>query len=420
MPPMPRVTDHRPWLVAAALVAVLGCQKPHSRRADDAVAKPAPSTGATTPPTTTTAAAATTGGPPPSEALGPPPAALAGSLRLAVVASGLARPVALVTAPGDLRRRLFVVEQPGRVRVLVDGALVPRPVLDLTGKVSTGNEQGLLGLAFHPGFATNHKLYVDFTDRAGDTHVVEYQLADGSDAVDPATAREVFTIEQPYSNHNGGNLVFGPDGRLWIGLGDGGAAGDPAGAGQDDGNLLAKMLRLDVDTAGARPEIVGKGLRNPWRYSFDAATGDLYIGDVGQNLWESVYVVPADHLTGHNFGWSVAEGRHCYDAATCDRRAFTAPVADYGHDVGCSITGGAVYRGKAIPALAGVYFYADFCTAIIRSFRWAKDGIRDHWEWKPALDPDGTLSQISSFGVDRDGELYLLSLTGDVYRLQPR
>ena len=418
--------------LGVALALNPGCRRPPARPADDAISMAPSPTPATpngtathTPSPPTTAAPTTTpptqpGSPPPSETLGAPPLALAASLRLATVASGLERPVALIAAPGDPRRRLFIVEQPGRIRVLERGALAPKPALDLVGTLARGNEQGLLGLAFHPGFATNRKLYVDYTDVGGDTHVVEYQLAADADAIDPATAREVFTTRQPYSNHNGGDLVFGPDGRLWIGLGDGGAAGDPHGAGQDDRNLLAKMLRLDVDTPGARPVIVAKGLRNPWRYAFDRATGDLYIGDVGQNLWESVFVVPADHVTGHNFGWSVAEGRHCYDAERCDRGAFTPPVADYAHDVGCSITGGEVYRGKAIPALDGVYFYADFCTAIIRSFRWAKDGIRDHWEWKPALDPDGTLAQLSSFGVDHDGELYLLSLGGDVYRLEPR
>jgi len=271
-------------------------------------------------------------------------------------------------------------------------------------------------------FRSNGKLYVNYTDLRGDTHVVEYRVAAAApDQVDPSTARELFRVAQPYANHNGGNLVFGPDGKLWVGLGDGGAAGDPHGAGQDDRALLAKMIRLDVDSA-ARPaaEVVAKGLRNPWRYSFDAATGDLYIGDVGQNAWEQLYVVPHDHLTGHNFGWSVAEGRHCYDAARCDRTGFTPPVTDYAHDVGCSVTGGVVYRGKALPALDGVYFYADYCTALIRSFRWRPDGIRQHWEWKPVLDPDSRLAQVSSFGLDHDGEIYVLLLGGDVFRLSPR
>ncbi|HVV87785.1 MAG TPA: PQQ-dependent sugar dehydrogenase, partial [Kofleriaceae bacterium] len=406
-------------VIVAALGTLVGpgCRRPpHARRADDAlVAAPAPPSldgGPGDPP-----GAAALG--PPLETLTRPPLVLAASVRLAVFARGLDRPVALVAAPGDPHGRLYVVEQRHGIRALDDGK-AGGYVLDLTGTLSTGNEQGVLGLAFHPRFADNHRLYVDYTDKGGDTHVVEYVLEPRTGTVDAASAREVFSIDQPYSNHNGGNLVFGPDGRLWIGLGDGGSANDPHGNGQNDRVLLAKLLRLDVDTPGARPEIVAKGLRNPWRYSFDAATGDLYLGDVGQDLWESIYVVPADHLLGHDFGWNVVEGRHCFHAERCDRSGFTPPVADYGHDAGCSVTGGFVYRGKALPALTGRYFYADFCTAFVRSFRWAPDGIRDHWDWKAALDPDGTLNQLSSFGVDADGELYLLSLDGTVFRFEPR
>jgi glucose/arabinose dehydrogenase len=358
--------------------------------------------------------------PPPSEALSAPPADVA-NVKLVPVATGLERPVALVAAPGDARKRLFIVEQVGAIRVLENGAIREGRFLDIRKNVSRDNEQGLLGLAFHPRFAENRKLYINYTDKDGDTHVVEYQVGGTSpDQVDMATAREVLRVEQPYSNHNGGNLVFGPDGKLWVGLGDGGAAGDPLEAGQDDKKQLAKMLRIDVDAATPAVEIANKGLRNPWRYSFDSATGDLYIGDVGQNAWEQIYVVPHDKLTGHNFGWSIAEGRHCYDAARCDLSKFTPPVTDYDHTTGCSVTGGVVYRGKALPALAGVYFYADYCTAIIRSFRWAPDGIRQHWEWKPVLDPDSRLGQIASFGVDHDGEIYMLLLGGDILRLSSR
>ena len=356
--------------------------------------------------------------PPPSEALTAPPTALAAAIALELVGTGFARPVALVAAPGD--PRTFVVEQPGYVRTLEGGKPSATAFLDLSAEVSSGNEQGLLGLAFHPRFAENRRLFVDYTDRDGDTHVVEFRAtADGTRA-DLASARPLLRIAQPYSNHNGGNLVFGPDGALWIGTGDGGAAGDPQRNGQNPDALLGKMLRLDPDAATPTPTIVAIGLRNPWRYAFDAATGDLYIGDVGQNEWESVYVVPAAKLTGHNFGWNVAEGRHCYEAERCDRSRFTAPVTDYPHEVGCSITGGSVYRGAALPDLAGLYFYADYCTGLIRSFRWSPDGIRDHWDWKSTLDPQGTLSQISSFGTDAAGELYLLSLSGDIWRFGPR
>ena len=358
--------------------------------------------------------------PPPSEALSPPPPEVA-NVRLAPVASGLQRPVAIVAAPGDPRRRLFIVEQVGTIRVLEGGVVAKAPILDLRREVSRENEQGLLGLAFHPRFADNGKLYINYTDRGGDTRVVEYRMAtDVPDLVDLASARELLRVDQPYSNHNGGHVLFGPDGKLWVGLGDGGAAGDPKKAGQDDRQLLAKMLRLDVDAATPKVEIVAKGLRNPWRYAFDPATGDLYIGDVGQNAWESIFVVPAARLTGHNFGWNVAEGRHCYRSARCDRSAFTAPVADYAHDVGCSVTGGVVYRGQALPGLDGVYFYADYCTAIVRSFRWRPDGIRQHWDWKPILDPASRLGQVSSFGVDHEGEIYVVLLGGDILRMEPK
>ncbi len=395
--------------VAFALVAV-ACRRDPS--------PPAPSTGQ---------GSAAPVAPRPPDALPPAPAfaadpiaapaELAATVQLVPFASGFERPVALVPVPGDARQRLFVVEQTGRIRVIEGGRRTEAVVLDLSRQVSDGNEQGLLGLAFHPRFAETQKLYVDYTDADGDTHVVEYRL--GADAVVAGSARELLRIEQPYSNHNGGHLAFGPDGKLWIGTGDGGAAGDPRGNGQDRSTLLGKMLRLDVDVEKSSAEIVGIGLRNPWRYAFDR-TGDLYIADVGQNEWESIFVVAADDLVGHNFGWNVAEGRHCYDAARCDRSAFTAPVADYPHDQGCSITGGVVYRGQALPALDGVYFYADYCTALVRSFRWSKGGVRDHWDWKSALDREGTLAQVSSFGVDHAGEVYVLSLGGDIWRLAPR
>lgn len=358
--------------------------------------------------------------PPPSEALGAPPADVA-NLQLVRVAGDFERPVALVAAPGDPRKRLFVVEQVGQIRILENGAVKDGRVLDIRKLVSRDNEQGLLGLAFHPRFAENKKLYIHYTDRGGDTNVVEYQVsATDPDRIDLASERQILRVEQPYSNHNGGHVLFGPDDKLWVGLGDGGAAGDPLKAGQDDKQLLSKMLRIDVDAPRPKVEIVAKGLRNPWRYAFDPATGDLYIGDVGQNKWESIFVVPGDKLTGHNFGWSVAEGRHCYERGRCDMSKFTPPVADYDHTVGCSVTGGVVYRGKALPALDGVYFYADYCTAIIRSFRWRPDGIRQHWEWKPILDPQSRLGQVSSFGVDHDGEIYLLLLGGDILRLSSR
>ncbi|MCE9578307.1 MAG: PQQ-dependent sugar dehydrogenase [Deltaproteobacteria bacterium] len=357
-------------------------------------------------------------GPPPAPV--PVPAEIAAKVALRPFVRGLYRPVALVAAPGD--RRLFVIEQRGAIRIVKDGAVQKQPFFAIDD-LSDGNEQGLLGLAFHPQFATNHTLYVDYTDAEGTTHVVEYKVkADDPDRVDPRSARERLRIAQPYSNHNGGDLVFGPDGKLWIGTGDGGSANDPHGNGQNPKVLLAKMLRLDVDTPDAAAEIVGLGLRNPWRYSFDSKTGDLYIGDVGQNTWENVYAVAHDDLVGHNFGWNVREGRHCFAKDPCDVPGLTAPVVEYQHGaLGCSVTGGFVYRGKALPALDGVYFYGDFCTGIVWSFRWTPDGgAVDHWDWRAALDPDGALTNLASFGVDNDGELYALSLDGAIFRFEAK
>ncbi|HEY4240604.1 MAG TPA: PQQ-dependent sugar dehydrogenase [Kofleriaceae bacterium] len=355
------------------------------------------------------------------------PKDVVGKVALKQVIDGLERPVLLVTATNDPRKRMFVIEQRGRIRVIEGGKLLAKPFFTISG-LSDGNEEGLLGLAFHPKFAENGRLYVDYTSADMKTHIVEYRVASPSaDSVDPTTARELVVIDHPYSNHNGGNLLFGPDGKLYAGMGDGGSAGDPHKNGQNPHALLGKILRFDVEAAKPMPEVVHIGSRNPWRFWFDAPTGDLYIGDVGQNLWENVYVVASDGVS-HNFGWNVVEGNHCFEAETCDRSQFTAPVADYPHEQGCSVTGGVTYRGKALPALAGRYFYADYCTGLLRSFVWTHDPssptapgwVREHWDWKSALDPDGKLQQISSFGVDADGEVYIVELTGQIYELVPR
>ena len=374
--------------------------------------------------------AARVAGPPPgTDRVVPVPAELAAKIELREVVRGLARPVLLTFAPGDARKRLFILEQhAGRIRILENGKLLPKPFFEIDG-LSDGNEQGLLGLAFHPKFAENGRLYVNYTAEDKDTHIVEYKVsAANPDAVDLATRREIIEIDQPYSNHNGGGIQFGPDGKLYAGMGDGGSAGDPKRAGQNPTMLLAKMLRFDVDAAAPVPEILHMGLRNPWRFWFDVKTGALYIGDVGQNLWEYVFVVSGTDGVQHNFGWNIVEGSHCYGARTCDRTGFTPPVAEYPHEEGCSITGGATYRGKALPALDGRYFYADYCTGLLRSFVWTHDPssptapgwIREHWDWKPAIDRKGILSQVSSFGVDHDGELYIVELTGTIYQLVPR
>jgi glucose/arabinose dehydrogenase len=355
------------------------------------------------------------------------PSEIAAGVRLARIAAGLSKPVLLTFAPGDRSGRLFLVEKTGTIRVMRGGrvdAAAP-PFLDFRKRVSTGSEQGLLGLAFHPRFAENRKLYVNFTDTKGDTRVVELTAArDDPDRADPASERELLFVDQPYSNHNGGHLVFGPDGLLYVGLGDGGAANDPNGNGQNPTALLGKMLTLDVDATGAaaKPRIAALGLRNPWRYAFDRKTGALWIADVGQNRFEEVDVMtPAMRraATPPNFGWNVMEGLHCFAKPGCDPKPFVAPVLEYDHGEGCSITGGFVYRGRALPKLDGLYFYADYCTALVRSVRPEGDGVTDIWDWRAALDPDERLANLSSFGEDADGELYLLSLDGDVYEFVP-
>ncbi len=237
-----------------------------------------------------------------------------------------------------------------------------------------------------------------------------------SDRIDADSGRDLLLVKQPYENHNGGNLAFGPDGKLYIGLGDGGAGYDPHKNGQNPRVMLAKMLRMDVDANPPKAEIFDIGMRNPWRYTFDAKSGDLWIADVGQDRWEEIDVQPAGSAP-LNFGWSVMEGRHCLHGSSCDSSAMTPPIIEYSHKVGCSITGGYVYRGRALPELDGAYFYSDYCTAILRSVRYRNKQVIDHWDWKAALDPEFKLAQISAFGEDYDGELYLLSLDGPIYKL---
>jgi glucose/arabinose dehydrogenase len=367
-------------------------------------------------------------GPNPSD----PPAGMV-PVGLQDVASGLSVPLYL-TAPAGDPTRLFIVEKGGAIRVVKDGALLPTPFLDLTGRVSTGGEQGLFGLAFDPAYADNGRFVVHYTDVGGNTVVSLFRVsADDADRADPASETIVLTAEQPFSNHNGGQILFGPDGMLYIGLGDGGSSGDPGGRGQALTDLLGSILRVDVRTgtgytippdnpflgrADAKPEIWSFGLRNPWRFTFDPATGDLYIADVGQNAWEEVDVVPAAAGAGRgaNFGWNVTEGRHCFAQANCDLTQFTLPVLEYGHGEGCSITGGYVYRGAAIPALQGHYFYADYCQGWVRSFRLQDGQAVEPQQW-PTLAPGGA---ITSFGQDAAGELYVLSAEGRVSRIVPQ
>jgi glucose/arabinose dehydrogenase len=349
------------------------------------------------------------------------------------VASGLNFPVYLTAPPGD-SARLFILEKGGAVRIVKGDTLEPTPFLDLTGKVSTGSEQGLLGLAFDPAYATNGRFIVHYTDTNGNTTISMFQVAtDSPDRADPASERILLAVEQPFANHNGGQILFGPDGMLYVGLGDGGSEGDPGGRGQGLTDLLGDILRLDVRSGtgyaipadnpfvgrtDARPELWSVGLRNPWRFSFDAVTGDLYIADVGQDAWEEVDVVTTAQGAGRgaNFGWNITEGRHCTTDPSCDLSRFTLPLTEYSHQDGCSVTGGFVYRGAAIPALQGHYFYSDYCSGWVRSFRLQDGVVADEQQW-PTLAPGGN---VPSFGQDAAGELYIMNVEGRVFRIVPR
>ena len=348
-------------------------------------------------------------------------------VHLVEVASGLGGLAHLAAPAGDAR--LFVVNRAGRIHIIENGALLPTLFLDIQSKVLTGPERGLLSVAFHPSYAQNGFFYVNYTDLNGDTRVERYRVSTDRNRADPASASPVLSVAQPYPNHNGGMIAFGPDGMLYIGMGDGGSGGDPHGHGQDAATLLGDLLRVDVDAAqpyavpannpfvgqaGKRPEIWATGLRNPWRFSFDHATGLLYVADVGQNLWEEVNVVPAAQ-GGVNYGWNIMEAAHCYEPATgCNQAGLLLPVVEYSHAEGCSVTGGHVYRGTAIPSIRGHYFYADYCEGWIRSFRYQGGQAVDRREW--ALRDVGN---VTSFGEDGGRELYLTTMDGHIYRFEP-
>ena len=361
---------------------------------------------------------------------GPPPVATGARLR--EVANGLESPLFLTSPPGDQNRQ-FVVEKTGKIRIIRNDALVPTPFLDLSAKVSNGSEQGLLGLAFHPQYAGNGLFVVNYTNTSGDTRVSLFRVSTDPDRADPSSEQVILAVDQPFSNHNGGMVVFGPDGHLYIGLGDGGSGGDPQNNGQSRSTLLGKILRLAVSgtgqvsvppdnpfvgQSGIRPEIWSYGLRNPWRFSFDRSTGDLYIADVGQNAREEINVATdvAQFGRGRNYGWRIMEGTVCFSGSNCDRDGLTLPVLDYGHGEGCSVTGGYVYRGTALGAFAGHYFYGDYCEGWVRSFRLSGPGLTEPLDW-PSLRPGG---QILSFGEDARGELYILAGSGRVFRIEPQ
>ena len=340
------------------------------------------------------------------------------------IASGLDSPVS-ITHAGDAR--LFITLQRGQVVIWDRTTILPEPFLDIRDLVSNGGERGLLSIAFHPRYAENGLFFVNYTNAGGHTVIARYQVSADPNRADHASARQLLTIEQPFSNHNGGQMQFGPDGYLYIGMGDGGSGGDPGNRAQSLNTLLGKMLRIDVDAetyvipasnpfandTSARPEIWATGLRNPWRFSFDRASGDLWIADVGQGDWEEVNFQPATSIGGENYGWRRMEGTHCFNPSNgCNTGDLVLPVIEYNHSGGaCSVTGGYVYRGASSPRLQGMYIYGDYCNGRI----W---GATRNGTAAPTIrELLDTQFFISTFGEDRNGELYVANHGGAVYRL---
>lgn len=345
-----------------------------------------------------------------------------GSAQWTFVAGGLAQPLDIQHAGDD---RLFVVEQPGVIRILQGDTLLPEPFLDIRQRVeNSGNEQGLLGLAFDPQYAENGLFYINYTGAGGDTRIASFRVSSDPNLADPGSEQVLLSYGQPFRNHNGGGLAFGPDGYLYVGSGDGGSAGDPQGNGQRLDTLLGKVLRLAVSAgeyaippdnpfvnqAGARPEIWAYGLRNPWRLAFDGLTGGLYIADVGQNAWEEVNHQPANLAGGVNYGWNLLEGSQAYAGGGQDT---TLPVAEYSHQNGCSVTGGVVMRDPGLPDWNGVYLYGDYCSGLIWGLLPATDG---GWHNGLLFDTDFLLTGL---GVGADGRVYLAHRDGEIYRLSP-
>lgn len=334
--------------------------------------------------------------------------------------SGFSRPVQMTHA-GDGTGRLFVVEQAGRIRLIDDGEVVAAPFLDISDRVSCCGERGLLGLAFPPGFSSTRRFYVNYTDTSGDTVVARYRVTGDPSVADESSEEVILTIDQPFSNHNGGQLAFGPDGYLYIGTGDGGSGGDPQNNAQDRLSLLGKILRIDVESGAApyaipdgnpfadvddaQPEIWALGLRNPWRFSFDTGTGDLFIADVGQGDYEEVNVQPSSSTGGENYGWRILEGSHCFESEPCDTEGLELPVFEYDHTLGCSVTGGFVSRSGSWPRLDGVYLFGDYCSGRV----WGLRGTAGGWEGRQLAD---TGFSISGFGIDELGAVYVLDYGG--------
>jgi glucose/arabinose dehydrogenase len=340
--------------------------------------------------------------------------------------SGIDDPVFLTSPANDAR--LFIVEQTGRIRIVKNGSVLSTPFLDVRSKVVYGGERGLLSMAFDPAYATNGRFYIYYTGAAGDIFVDRHTVSANPDIANTNFDRVITVQHRQYSNHNGGPLMFGPDGMLYIGTGDGGAGGDPQDNGQNINSLLGKLLRINVSTlpytippdnpfvnAAGADEIWAYGLRNPWRFAFDGegASARIYIADVGQNAWEEINYADA-RSPGLNYGWRLMEGTHCYNPSTgCLSPSLTLPIHELSHSGGvCSITGGFVYRGSAIPELQGHYFYSDYCAGWLRSFRVSGGAAVDHLNW-----PVGTTPAVMSFGMDSARELYVLSGNGRVFKI---
>lgn len=348
------------------------------------------------------------------------------SYSLELLADGFQKPI-YITHAGDSTGRLFVVEQSGIIRIVTGGHVLDKPFLDLSDKITRrSSEQGLLGLAFDPDYSNNGQFFVHYSDNNGDTVVMRLFVSSDANRANHQSGSKVLEQSQPYRNHNGGQIAFGPDGHLYVGLGDGGLAGDPHKNGQNLATWLGSILRVSIESPvgytvpsdnpfvenkDALSEIWAYGLRNPWRFSFDRITGDLYIADVGQNDWEEINFQPADSLGGENYGWSNMEGNHCYRLG-CESGIFSAPIAEYRHSNGtCSVTGGYVYRGEALLHMRGSYVYGDFCSGTIWTISRTMSG-----DWDEALIIESEL-QISSFGEDEFGEVYVVDYAGGIYKI---
>jgi glucose/arabinose dehydrogenase len=350
-------------------------------------------------------------------------------LALVPMVTNLDSPV-IITNAGDGSGRLFIGEQDGIVLIWDGSQLLSQPFMDISNKTNGSGERGLLGMAFHPDYENNDLFFVHYTNLSGDTVIAEYSASDADpNLADLDSERILLSVDQPFSNHNGGSIEFGPDGYLYIALGDGGSGGDPLDSGQDLGSLLGKILRIDIDApvppygipadnpfvgVAGRDEIWAWGLRNPWRISFDRDTGDLFIGDVGQNAWEEIDFQPASSTGGENYGWRCYEGNHPYNTDGCgDPGDYVGPILEHSHGSGaCSITGGYRYRGAAFPNLAGYYVYADYCSPVIWG---ATKGLDDQWSSTALVQPSGIFA--STFGEDETGELYVANHSGTVYRI---